>query len=140
MAAYRRGLATAGDEVPGCIAVETVSELHAKLGDACMIKGDFECAAANYKAALRLAPHLVSCWCNLGNVQLRIGKARDAIAFYVQALEAQSGPLGLAHQSGSGADGHADNICWPRRFSWSWPANGRKMPKYIISLAKPPLS
>ena len=62
------------------------AELHSKLGNACMIDGDLEGAAANYKAALRLAPHLTSCWCNLGNVHLKTGRAEDAVALYVQAL------------------------------------------------------
>jgi tetratricopeptide (TPR) repeat protein len=85
--AYRRGLAAAETESPGSVPVETMSELHAKLGNACMVRGDLEGAGANYKAALRLAPHLTWCWCNLGNVQLKTGKAQDAIAFYLQALK-----------------------------------------------------
>jgi tetratricopeptide (TPR) repeat protein len=87
ISAYRRGLAAAGHESPGSVQVETISQLHAKLGNACMVSGDLEEAAANYKAALRLAPHLTFCWCNLGNVQLKTGKAQDAIAFYLQALK-----------------------------------------------------
>src|SRR5580692_10781967 len=73
--AYRRGLAAAEREAPGSVPVETLSQLHAKLGNACMVMGDFESAAANYKAALRLAPHLIWCWCNLGNALFRTGKA-----------------------------------------------------------------
>ena len=49
--------------------------------------GDLEAAAANYKAALRLAPHLTDCWCNFGNVHLKIGKSQDAIKLYLQALK-----------------------------------------------------
>ena len=56
-----------------------------------MIHGDLESAAANYRAALRLAPHLTDCWCNLGNVQLRTGRPQDAIALYGQALTLNPG-------------------------------------------------
>ena len=86
IAAYRRGLAAA-DEAPDSLSVETISELHANLGNACMVAGDLESAAASYKSALRLAPGLTNCWCNLGNVQFKTGKAQDAIAFYLQALK-----------------------------------------------------
>ena len=78
IAALSTGLAAVGNEPPGSVSVETISELHAKLGNACMVRGDLEQAAANYKAALRLAPHLTSCWCNLGNVHLKTGKPQDA--------------------------------------------------------------
>jgi tetratricopeptide (TPR) repeat protein len=87
MAAYQRGLAVAENGPAGCVAVETVSKLHANLGNACMLRRDLESAAANYKAALRLAPHLTSCWCNLGNVQLDRGKPDEAISLYVEALK-----------------------------------------------------
>lgn len=86
IAAYQDGLASVGNEPPGRVSVETVSELHSNLGNACMLRGDLELAAENYKAALRLAPQLTSCWCNLGNVYLKTGKPREAIALYVQAL------------------------------------------------------
>jgi tetratricopeptide (TPR) repeat protein len=89
--AYRRGLAAAGDEPPGSVPVQTISGLHANLANACMVKGDLEQAAANYKSALRLAPHLVSCWCNLGNAHLQTGKAQESIAFYLQALKLDPG-------------------------------------------------
>jgi tetratricopeptide (TPR) repeat protein len=89
--AYRRGLAAVENEAPGRVPVDTVSELHAKLGNACMLRGDLESAAANYKAALRLAPHLTSCWCNLGNVHLKSGKPEDAVALYRQALTLNPG-------------------------------------------------
>jgi tetratricopeptide (TPR) repeat protein len=65
---------------------DEISALHSRLGNACMIRNDLEGAAANYKAALRLAPHLTSCWCNLGNVHLKTGRAADAIALYVHVL------------------------------------------------------
>jgi tetratricopeptide (TPR) repeat protein len=87
IAAFQGGLAAAEKEVP----VETMSELHAKLGNACMVRGDLDMAAANYKAALRLAPHLTDCWCNLGNVHLKTGKAQDAVALYLQALRINPG-------------------------------------------------
>jgi tetratricopeptide (TPR) repeat protein len=87
IAAYRRGLAAAGNEPPGSVPVETIADLHAGLGNACMVKGDLEYAAVNYQAALRLAPHLTNCWCNLGNAQFKTGMAQDSIAFYLQALK-----------------------------------------------------
>jgi len=89
--AFQSGLAAVESEAARLAAVETVSELHSNLGNACMIRGDLEAAAANYKAALRLAPHLVSCWCNLGNALVQSGKPQDAIAYYVQALTLNPG-------------------------------------------------
>jgi tetratricopeptide (TPR) repeat protein len=91
IAAYQLGLAAAEREPGGDGFVETISELHSKLGNACMIHGDLESAAANYRAALRLAPHLTDCWCNLGNVQLRTGRPQDAIALYGKALTLNPG-------------------------------------------------
>jgi tetratricopeptide (TPR) repeat protein len=91
IAAFQHGLAAVENEPPGVESVETISELHAKLGNACMIRGDLEAAAANYKAALRLAPHLTDCWCNFGNVHLKIGKPQDAITLYLQALKLNAG-------------------------------------------------
>ena len=91
IAAYQRGLAEVANEPPGSASAETISELHSKLGNACLLRGDLEFAAANYKAALRLAPHLTSCWCNLANVHLRSGKPQDAVALYVRALTLNPG-------------------------------------------------
>jgi Flp pilus assembly protein TadD len=71
--------------------VEAIAELHAKLGNACMVRGDLESAAENYKAALRLASHLTSCWCNLGNVHLQSGRPQEAITLYRQALTLNPG-------------------------------------------------
>ena len=56
-----------------------------------MVRGDLAQAAANYKAALRLAPHLTSCWCNLGNAHHKAGKPQEAIAYYLQALKLNPG-------------------------------------------------
>ena len=89
--AFQRGLAAVEDESCGVVSTETVSELHSKLGNACMLRGDHELAAENYKAALRLAPHLTFCWCNLGNVHLKTGKPHEAIALYLQALTLNPG-------------------------------------------------
>jgi tetratricopeptide (TPR) repeat protein len=89
--AYQTGIAAAQNESPGCVSTETISDLHARLGNACMVRGELELAAANYKAALRLAPHLTSCWCNLGNVHQQTGKPQEAIAFYLQALKLNPG-------------------------------------------------
>jgi tetratricopeptide (TPR) repeat protein len=91
IAAYQHGLAVADNEQPGGVSVEAISELHSNLGNACMVRGDLEQAAANYKAALRLAPQLTSCWCNLGNVQLKTGKLQDSIALYLHALKLNPG-------------------------------------------------
>jgi len=87
-ATYRDALAS----VPaGSIPVELVSDLHANLANALMDAGDLLAAAENYKAALRLVPGLTACWCNLGNVHLRTGRAQDAIALYLQALKFDGG-------------------------------------------------
>jgi tetratricopeptide (TPR) repeat protein len=91
IAAYRQGLAAVASEAADCVPVEIVSELNAKLGNACMVRGDLESAASSYIAALRLAPHLTACWCNLGNVHVKLGKPHDAIALYGQALALDPG-------------------------------------------------
>ena len=91
IAAYEGGLAVFETDPPGSASLQTASDLHSNLANACMIRGDLEAAAANYKAALRLAPHLTSCWCNLGNVHLKSGKPHQAIALYVQALALNPG-------------------------------------------------
>jgi tetratricopeptide (TPR) repeat protein len=91
IAAFQLGLLAVGNAVPGQVSVDTISELHSNLGNACMLRGDLELAAASYKAALRLAPHLTSCWCNLGNVIQKNGKPQEAIAFYLQALKLNPG-------------------------------------------------
>jgi Flp pilus assembly protein TadD/glutathione synthase/RimK-type ligase-like ATP-grasp enzyme len=91
IAALQRGLAVAENRPSGFVAPETVAELHSNLGNACMHRCDLELAAGSYKAALRLAPHLTSCWCNLGNIQLTTGNPDDAIALYLQALTLSPG-------------------------------------------------
>jgi len=91
IAAYQTGIAAAGNEAPGGVSNETIADLHARLGNASMLRGDLALAAASYKAALRLAPHLTSCWCNLGNVHQKTGKPQEAIAFYLQALKLNPG-------------------------------------------------
>jgi tetratricopeptide (TPR) repeat protein len=90
IAAFQLGLAAVDQESPGALSVEITSELHSRLANACMVRGDLELAGANYKAALRLAPHLTDCWCNFGNVHLKTGKPQDAIALYLQALKLNS--------------------------------------------------
>jgi tetratricopeptide (TPR) repeat protein len=87
IAAYQLGLAAAEAAPAADAPVATVSELHSRLGNACMVRGDLELAAASYKAALRLSPGLTSCWCNLGNVQVKTGKPQEAIAYYLEALK-----------------------------------------------------
>jgi tetratricopeptide (TPR) repeat protein len=88
--ALQLGLAAVATEPPGRVSVETISELHSRLGNACLLRGDLEAAGENYKAALRLAPHLTDCWCNFGNVLLKAGNPQDAIALYLQALKLNS--------------------------------------------------
>jgi tetratricopeptide (TPR) repeat protein len=90
-ATYRDGLALVAGEPAGSVPVEIVSDLHANLANALMVAGDLLTAAENYKAALRLVPSLTACWCNLGNVHLRTGRAQDAIALYLQALNFDAG-------------------------------------------------
>jgi tetratricopeptide (TPR) repeat protein len=90
-AAFQLGLAEIKAAPPGSAPVEIVSELHSRLGNVCMVRGDLESATANYKAALRLAPGLTSCWCNLGNVQVKTGKPQQAIAYYLEALKLSPG-------------------------------------------------
>jgi tetratricopeptide (TPR) repeat protein len=87
ISAYQTGLAAAEKEPPGTISVAAIADLHSHLGNAGMVRGDLGLAAANYKAALRLAPHLTSCWCNLGNAHHKVGKPQEAVAYYLQALK-----------------------------------------------------
>jgi tetratricopeptide (TPR) repeat protein len=89
--AFRRGLAAAADEPGGQTSARIVAELHFKLGNAGMMGGDLDTAADNYKAALRLAPDMTPCWCNLGNVHLKWDRAQDAISLYAQALSLDPG-------------------------------------------------
>jgi tetratricopeptide (TPR) repeat protein len=84
IAAYRNGLQSAAADGGG---PELVAELHAKLGNAWMLSGHLDPAADSYKAALRLAPHLSACWCNLATINLRTGNAKQAVALYLQALK-----------------------------------------------------
>jgi tetratricopeptide (TPR) repeat protein len=65
----------------------TIARLHTRLGAAYMRRGHLNLASGNYKAALRLAPHLTFCWYNLGNVHLKSGRVGDAIPLYLQALK-----------------------------------------------------
>jgi tetratricopeptide (TPR) repeat protein len=81
IAAYQYGLAAVAHESSDCVPAATVSELHSRLGNVCLLRGDLELAAEHYKAALRLAPHLTSCWCNLGNVRLKSASLRRPSRF-----------------------------------------------------------
>jgi tetratricopeptide (TPR) repeat protein len=71
--------------------VDIAADLHAALANAFMLCDDLDSAAENYRAALRLAPRLVACWCNLGNVHLKTGMAQQAIALYLEALRLSPG-------------------------------------------------
>lgn len=80
--AFRHGLERAGADAD----VATLSELHANLGNAYMLRGLLDPAGASYKAALTLSPNLAGCWCNLATIHLRTGRAQDAITLYLEAL------------------------------------------------------
>jgi len=86
IACYRSGLDAAGNDARNHLAMATRAELHAKLGNVHMVRGQLDLAGLNYTAALRIAPNLTACWCNLGNVQMQVGNAEGAIALYQQAL------------------------------------------------------
>ena len=87
VAAFQLGLAAAEAQPAGSTPGETVADLHSKLGNACMVRGNLELATAHYKAALRLVPSLTTCWCNLGNVLVQTGKPQEAIAYFLEALK-----------------------------------------------------
>lgn len=59
IAVFQAGLALAATTSNG-VAVDGVADLHAALANAFMLCDDIGSAAENYKAALRIAPHLVS--------------------------------------------------------------------------------
>lgn len=86
IAALQAGLDAAGKDSADCPA-ETIAGLHATLGDSYLQRGHHTLASENYKAALRLAPHLEACWCNFGDVHLRTGRAHDAIPLFRLALK-----------------------------------------------------
>jgi tetratricopeptide (TPR) repeat protein len=87
IAAYQRGLG-AGNESGA--APKEITDLHFRLGNAWMIRGELELAVASYKAALRILPNLTSSWSNLGNAYLRMDRARDAVAVYLHAVALDS--------------------------------------------------
>jgi len=66
---------------------DAIAALHADLGHAHLQRGQLNLASGNFRAALRLAPHLTACWCSLGDVHLKTGRAREAIPLYLQALK-----------------------------------------------------
>jgi tetratricopeptide (TPR) repeat protein len=90
IAVFQAGLALAATMSIG-VAVDGVADLHAALANAFMLCDDIGSAAENYKAALRIAPHLVACWCNLGIVHQRSGQTQDAISLYLEALRRNPG-------------------------------------------------
>lgn len=90
IAVFQAGLALAATVSIG-VAVDGVADLHAALANAFMLCDDIGSAAENYKAALRIAPHLVACWCNLGIVHQRRGQTQDAISLYLEALRRNPG-------------------------------------------------
>ena len=90
IAVFQVGLARAATASIG-VAVDCVADLHAALANAFMLCDDIASAGEHYKAALRIAPHLVACWCNLGIVHQRSGQTQDAIALYLEALRRNPG-------------------------------------------------
>lgn len=90
IAVFQAGLALAATASIGVV-VDGVADLHAALANAFMLCDDVCSAAENYKAALRIAPHLVACWCNLGIVYQRTGMMQDAISLYLEALRRNPG-------------------------------------------------
>jgi tetratricopeptide (TPR) repeat protein len=86
IAVLQAGLDAAGRDAANSPA-EMIAGLHAELGNAYMRRGLLNLASGNYKAALGLAPHLTSSWCDLGDVHLKRGRAQDAIPLYLQALK-----------------------------------------------------
>jgi tetratricopeptide (TPR) repeat protein len=90
VAAFQRGLAAAEGELAFAETNDTRTQLHEKLADAAALAGEADLAAANYRAALQLAPDLTDCWCKFGNLMLKVGKHRDAIALYLQTLKLNS--------------------------------------------------
>jgi tetratricopeptide (TPR) repeat protein len=86
IAVLQAGLDAAGKDAADSPA-ETIAGLHATLGDSYLQRGHLNLASENYKVALRLVPHLESCWCNFGDVHLRTGRAHDAIPLFRLALK-----------------------------------------------------
>ena len=84
--AFQAGLDATGSDQAGSPAY-MIADLHANLGNVHLQRGHFNLASGSYRTALRLAPHLTSCWCNLGDVHLKTGRAQDAIPLYLQALK-----------------------------------------------------
>jgi tetratricopeptide (TPR) repeat protein len=87
----RRGLAEAETASSEPISSNVLAELHFKLGNAGMMRGELDMAAESYSAALRLKPDMTHGWCNLGNVYLKWDRAQDAIQLYMHALSLDPG-------------------------------------------------
>lgn len=88
---FQAGLALAAMTSAGTAVGGIAADLHAALANAFMLCDDLASAGENYKAALRLAPQLVACWCNLGIVHQRSGMPREAISLYIEALRLDPG-------------------------------------------------
>jgi tetratricopeptide (TPR) repeat protein len=91
IATFQRGVADLEQEAAGQTSVADAAELHLKLGNAGMTRGDLDMAAKSYSDALRLAPELTAGWCNLGNVYLQWNRGEDAIALYMHAIKLDPG-------------------------------------------------
>lgn len=86
VAAFQAGLAASETASPGPQRDQEVAELHFRLGNARLTRGELEAAADHFKSALRINQDLISCWCNLGNVYLRQQRTQDAISIYLHVL------------------------------------------------------
>jgi tetratricopeptide (TPR) repeat protein len=63
-----------------------IGEFHARIGRTAAALGDADAAAECYGEALRLVPDFTDCWCDLGDLYVRVDRPRDAVRFYAQAM------------------------------------------------------
>jgi len=86
VAAFEAGLAMAAAAPHGPERDRDLAELHFRLGNARLLRGELDEAAEHFKTALRINQDLVACWCNLGNVYLKQHRTQDAISIYLHVL------------------------------------------------------
>jgi tetratricopeptide (TPR) repeat protein len=91
IATFQRGIADLESEAPPHTETDVAAELHLKLGNAAMTRGDLDTAAKSYSDALRLAPDMTAGWCNLGTIYLKQNRGQDAISLYMHALSIDPG-------------------------------------------------
>jgi tetratricopeptide (TPR) repeat protein len=90
-AVFEVGIALAEPDPSDPATARVLADLHAGLATMFLKRGELDSAAENYRAALRLVPTLLGCWCNLANVELRSGRPQESISLYLQALELDPG-------------------------------------------------